>query len=85
MKYTSSFITTISTFLTSEKSLRIFRWLFIAGLIFFIPWLLMYAGNVVVTQGPVGYREGADILLTDFHLHGKNPFVLMNQPLKKVE
>ena len=81
MKETSSFIKTISTILNSEKVLKIFHWLLIAGLIFFIPWLLVYAGNVIVTQGPVGYREGADILLTDYILHGKNPFLLKNQPL----
>ena len=81
MKNISPIITRISKTLTSEKIIKIFWWLLIAGLIFFIPWLLVYAGNVIVTQGPVGFREGADILLTDYILHGKNPFVLMNQPL----
>jgi hypothetical protein len=81
MKKISLLITRASSVLTSEKVLKIFRWLLIAGLIFFIPWLLVYAGNVIVTQGPVGYREGADILLTDYLLHGKNPFFLQNQPL----
>ena len=57
------------------------NWLFIAGLVFFIGWLLLYAWNVIITVGPVGYREGANVLLTDYILHGKNPFVLMNQPL----
>lgn len=55
--------------------------IFILGLIFFAIWLLIYAWNIIVTYGPVGYREGANVLLTDYLLHGKNPFVLMNQPL----
>jgi hypothetical protein len=54
---------------------------FIAGLIFFIIWLLVYAWNVIVTYGPTGYREGANMLLTEYILKGRNPFVLMNQPL----
>jgi hypothetical protein len=54
---------------------------FSAALVFFSIWLLIYAWNVVSTYGPVGYREGANVLLTDYILHGKNPFVLMNQPL----
>ena len=55
--------------------------LFIAGLVFFIVWLLVYAWNVIITYGPAGYREGANMLLTEYILKGRNPFVLMNQPL----
>jgi hypothetical protein len=55
--------------------------LFIIGLVFLIGWLGIYAFNVIITQGPMAYREGANVLLTDYILHGKNPFVLMNQPL----
>ena len=81
MKTLSSTWSSVSTWLTSGKVTKVFRWLLIAGLIFFIPWLLFYAGNVIVTQGPVEYREGANLLLTDYILHGKNPFLLNNQPL----
>jgi hypothetical protein len=81
MKDIFSSTSIISTFLTSKKVRRLFHWLLIAGLLFFITWLLVYAGNVIATQGPVEYREGANILLTDYLLHGKNPFLLENQPL----
>lgn len=54
---------------------------FLGALVFFSIWLSIYAWNIISTSGPVAYREGAVILLTDYILHGKNPFVLMNQPL----
>ncbi len=81
MRVASSLITKISRFVTSKGVIKTFGWLLIAALIFFIPWLLVYAGNIIVTQGPVEFREGANVLLTDYILHGKNPFLLMNQPL----
>lgn len=68
----------------NQKEICISSWfnrVFIVGLVFFIGWLLMYAWNVIITAGPVGYREGANMLLTEYILKGKNPFVLMNQPL----
>jgi hypothetical protein len=36
---------------------------------------------VINTPGPVEYREVANILMTGYLLHGKNPFSLNNQPL----
>lgn len=45
---------------------------FFTGLVFFIVWLLIYAWNVIVTNGPAGYREGANMLSIDFLLNEKN-------------
>lgn len=81
MNYNSTMMNKMST---GSRKTRIISWsnrFFIAGLIFFIAWLLIYAWNVIVAYGPVGYREGANMLLTEYILKGRNPFVLMNQPL----
>ena len=69
---------------TSPNTTRVTSWfnrIFITCLVFFVIWLLVYAWNVIVTYGPVGYREGANMLLTEYILKGRNPFMLMNQPL----
>ena len=81
MNYNSAMVNKKSTIPNTTRVTSWFNRIFVAGLLFFIIWLLVYAWNVIVTYGPVGYREGANMLLTEYILKGRNPFVLMNQPL----
>ncbi len=64
-----------------EKEYVIFKWMLWVGLVFFILWLLNYAQNLLFNPNPSEYREGANLLMTQYFLEWKNPFSLENQPL----
>lgn len=59
-------------------TVNIVKWV---GVVFFILWLLNYARVLLFNPNPAEYREGANLLMTEYLLQGKNPFSVENQPL----
>ncbi len=51
------------------------------GIIFFTFWLLNYARVLLVDPNPAEFREGANLVMTEYILKGENPFALEHQPL----
>ncbi len=68
-------------FLDSPKTNKISILILVLGLAFFVSWLANYSWTIISTPYPAEYREGAILLLTDFLIHGLNPFSLANHPL----
>lgn len=65
----------------TQKGKNLSRWILWAGVIFFTLWLLNYGGVLLFNPNPAEYREGANLVMTEYLLQGKNPFALENQPL----
>lgn len=75
------FISNSVILLSAWKGNMLSKWFLWAGLAFFIPWLLNYAWVLLKNPNPAEYREGANLLMTEYFLQGANPFLLENQPL----
>jgi hypothetical protein len=69
------------SFLTSSTTRRFSILALTLGLVFFIPWLANYSWTIISTPYPAEYREGSILLMTDYFIHGRNPFTLANHPL----
>jgi hypothetical protein len=67
--------------MTSSAARNISILVLVLGLAFFIPWLADYSRTIISTPYPAEYREGSILLMTDFLIHGNNPFTLANHPL----
>ncbi|NMC47155.1 MAG: glycosyltransferase family 39 protein [Chloroflexi bacterium] len=52
-----------------------------AGVLLAGVWLLHYAWVLLNDPNPAEYREGANLVMTQYFLDGNNPFLLENQPL----
>ena len=63
------------------KGRKLSRWILWAGVVFFTLWLLNYGRVLLVNPNPAEFREGANLVMTEYLLQGKNPFALENQPL----
>ena len=74
---------TISTYhlMTSSTARNFSILVLVLGLAFFIPWLADYSWTIISTPYPAEYREESILLMTDFLIHGNNPFTLANHPL----
>jgi len=57
------------------------RYLTIAIVILAGAWLVFFAAATLVTPYPIEYREGANQVVTQLLLAGRNPFAIENQPL----
>ncbi len=66
---------------TTQKGRNLSRWILWAAVIFFTVWLLNYGRVLLVDPNPAEFREGANLVMTEYLLQGKNPFALENQPL----
>lgn len=69
-----------TSLLSDNRNQRIFRWLLIGGLLFFLFQLYKYAITIVSTSVPVEYREGAILIHTDYLFRGMNPYALDSHP-----
>lgn len=67
--------------LNSSSARKISILVLVLGLAFFIPWLVNYSWTIISTPYPAEYREGSILLMTDFLMQGRNPFILANHPL----
>ena len=67
--------------LRSSSARRYSILILVLGLAFFIPWLANYSWTIISSPYPAEYREGSILLMTDFLIHGRNPFMLVNHPL----
>lgn len=66
---------------TLEKGKKFTKWVLWVGVLFFTLWLLNYARVLLFNPNPSEYREGANLVMTEYLLQGKNPFSLESQPL----
>ena len=64
-----------------EKGRQWAKRLLWAGVLLAGVWLLHYAWVLLNDPNPAEYREGANLVMTQYFLDGKNPFLLENQPL----
>lgn len=80
MKFRSPAILTYH-FMSSSSARKFSFLVLILGLAFFIPWLASYSWSIISNPYPAEYREGSTLLMTDFLIHGRNPFTLANHPL----
>jgi hypothetical protein len=57
------------------------RYALLAGAVLAATWLVYFARVTLSMPYPIEYREGAAQVMTQFLVHGQNPFTLENQPL----
>jgi len=64
-----------------KKGRQLAKYLLWAGVLLAGVWLLHYAWVLLNDPNPAEYREGANLIMTQYFLDSKNPFLLENQPL----